>query len=126
MRRVNSSEPPLVSAATLSSAMAAICLVLPFLRLPLGEGDLGVAHAGTIPVEGQIDVLEPLVVVALGVVGAELGAARLLALDRRLDDALGAVEHVAELDGAEDVLVEDRAAIVDVGGRGLFLEALDD
>ena len=53
------------------------------------------------------------VVVALGVVGAELRAARLLALDRRDDRRLGAVEHVAELDRAEHVLVEDRAAVVD-------------
>ena len=40
--------------------------------------------------------------------------------------ALGAVEHVAELERAEDVLVEDRAAVVDVGALGLLLEPLDD
>ena len=39
--------------------------------------------------------------------------------------ALGVVEHVAELDRAEDVLVEDAAAVVDVGGLGLLLEAAD-
>ncbi len=37
------------------------------------------------------------------------------------DDRLGAVEHVAELDRAEHVLVEDRAAVVDVGAPRLLL-----
>ena len=39
---------------------------------------------------------------------------------------LGAVEHVAQLDRAQHVLVEDRAAVVDPGGLRLLLEALDD
>ena len=71
-------------------------------------------------------MLEPLLVVALGEVGAELRAARLLALDRGDDGRLGAVEHVAELDRAQHVLVEDGAAVVDVGRLGLLLEAADD
>ncbi len=60
-------------------------------------------------------MLEPLLVVALGEVGAELRAARLLALDRGDDGRLGAVDHEAELDRAEHVLVEDRPAVVDPG-----------
>ena len=71
-------------------------------------------------------MLEPLVVVALGEVQAELRAARLPPLERADDDALGHVEHVVELDGAEHVLVEDPAAVVDVGRPRLLLEAVDD
>ena len=71
-------------------------------------------------------MLEPHLVVALRVVGAELRAARLLALDRSDDDGLRRVEHVAELEGAEHVLVEDGAAVVDVGSLRLFLEAAHD
>src|SRR5688572_4728314 len=71
-------------------------------------------------------MLEPLVVVALWEVEAELRAARLLALERAGHDALRAVEHVPELDRPEHVLVEDRAAVVDVGALGLALEAADD
>src|SRR4051794_19924976 len=86
-------------------------LVGPLLRLPLGDrhwriGDL----RGVAAVHREVDVLEPLVVVALREVGAELRPARLLALQRADHDALRAVEHVAELDRAQHVLVEDRAA----------------
>ena len=42
------------------------------------------------------------------------------------DDALGAVEHVPQLDRAQHVLVEDRAAVVDAGRLGLLLEPADD
>src|SRR4029079_17977775 len=68
-------------------------------------------------------VLQPLLIIALGEVGPVLGAAALPALQRRDAGALGVVEHVAELDRAEDVLVEDAAAVVDVGGLGLLLES---
>ena len=71
------------------------------------------------------DVLEPLVVVALGEVEAELRPARLLALQRAHDDALGHVEHVPQLDRAQHVLVEDRAAVVDRRDVGLLLEPAD-
>ncbi len=64
-------------------------------------------------------------VVALGEVGAELRAARLLALERRDHGGLRAVDHVAELDRAEHVLVEDRAAVVDPGALGLLAQAPD-
>ena len=75
--------------------------VLPFLGLPLGHGDRRVGDLrGVAAVDRQVDVLEPLVVVALGEVEPELRPARLLALERADDDALRAVEHVAELDRA--------------------------
>ena len=61
-------------------------------------------------------MLEPLLVVSLREVGAVLGAAALRAVQRADAGALGVVEHEAELDRAEHVLVEDRAAVVDVGG----------
>src|SRR5215213_10433556 len=101
--------------------------VLALLGLPLGHGDGRVGDLRRVTaVDRQVDVLEPLVVVALGEVEAELRAARLLALERAGHDALRAVEHVPELDRAEDVLVEDGAAVVDVGRLGLALEAADD
>ena len=62
-------------------------------------------HVRAVPRQG--DVLEPRVVVALGEVEAELRPAGLLALQRAHHDALGHVEHVPELDGAQHVLVED-------------------
>src|SRR3954454_483633 len=98
--------------------------VLPLFGLPLRDrhgrvGDL----RRVVAVAVQVDVLQPLVVVALGVVGAELRPARLLALDRGDDDGLRAVEHVPELDRSENVLVEDRPAIVDVRSLLLLLQA---
>src|SRR3954454_3389491 len=102
-------------------------LVLPLFRLPLRDGHGRVVDLGAVAaVARQGDVLHPLVVVAVGEVGAELRPARLLALDRGDDRALGAVEHVPQLDRAQDVLVEDRALVVDVGRLGLLLEAADD
>ena len=71
----------------------------------------------------QVDVLEPLLVVSLREVGAVLGAAALGALERADAGALGVVEHVAELDRRQDVLVEDAAVVIDVGRFGLLLEA---
>ena len=68
-------------------------------------------------------MLEPLVVVARREIGAELGAPGLGALERGEHDRLGAVDHVAELDRAQHVLVEDGAAIVDPGLRRLLFEA---
>src|SRR3954469_9171223 len=101
--------------------------VSPLLGLPPGHGYGSVVDLRRVPsVDRDGDVLEPLVVVALRVVEPELGAARLLALERAHHDRLGAVEHVAELDRPQHVLVEDRAAVVDVGGAALLLEALDD
>src|SRR3954451_12646365 len=101
-------------------------LVSPLLGLPLRHGYRSVVDLRRVPsVDRDGDVLEPLVVVALRVVEPELGAAGLLALERAHDDGLGAVEHVAELDRAQDVLVEHRAAVVDVGLRRLLLEAAD-
>src|SRR3954451_3915018 len=94
-------------------------LVGALLRLVPRDGHRRVGHLGTVLAERQVDVLEPLVVLALREVETELGAARLLALERSDDDALRRVEHVAELDGAEDVLVEHRAAIVDRRRGGL-------
>src|SRR3954471_15630608 len=100
-------------------------LVRALLRLPLGHGYGSVVNSRRVPaVHRDGDVLEPLVVVSLRVVEPELGAPRLLPLERAGDDRLGAVEHVTELDGAQHVLVEDRAAVVDVGGAALLLEAL--
>ncbi len=52
--------------------------------------------------------------------------ARLLALLSRDDDRLRTVEHVAELDRADHVLVEDRAAVVDRRLGRLLLEPADD
>src|SRR4051794_25375640 len=102
-------------------------LVSTLLGLPLRHGYRSVVDLRRVPsVDRDGDVLEPLVVVALRVVEPELGAARLLALERAHHDRLGAVEHVAELDRPQHVLVEDRAAVVDVGGAALLLEALDD
>src|SRR3954447_10404515 len=98
-------------------------LVLPLFGLPLRDRHGRVADLrGVVAVAVEVDVLEPDVVVALGVVGAELRPARLLALDRGDDDGLRAVEHVPQLDGSENVLVEDGAAIVDVRGPLLLLE----
>ena len=66
-------------------------LVLALLGLPLGDRHRRVLHVGdVVAVAREVDVLEPLVVVALGEVGAVLRAARLLALDRGDDGALGA------------------------------------
>ena len=56
--------------------------VRPFLWLPLCQSDLGVGHLGLVAVGRDVDVLEPLLVVALREVGAVLGAAALLALER--------------------------------------------
>src|SRR4051794_20099335 len=101
-------------------------LVSPLLGLPLGHGYRSVVDLRRVPsVDRDGDVLEPLVVVALGEVEAELRAAGLPALERAHDDGLGAVEHVAQLDRAQDVLVEDGAAVVDVGRRRLLLETAD-
>src|SRR3954452_7881486 len=98
-------------------------LVLPLFGLPLRDRHGRVADLrGGVAVAVEVDVLEPDVVVALGVVRAELRPARLLALDRGDDDGLRAVEHVPQLDGSENVLVEDGAAIVDVRGPLLLLE----
>src|SRR3954451_19359938 len=92
-------------------------LVGPLLRLPLGDCHGRIGDRRRVgPVEREVDVLEPLVVVALREVEAELRAARLLALQRPDDDALRAVEHVAELDRSQDVLIEDRALVVDRRG----------
>src|SRR3954449_2498185 len=107
--------------------MSPVPPVLPLFGLPLRDRHRRVADLRrVVPVAVEIDVLEPLVVVALGIVGAELRAARLLALDGGDDDRLGAVEHVPELDRAEHVLVEDRPAVVDVGGLLLLLQAEHD
>src|SRR3954447_7701645 len=102
-------------------------LVGPLLGLPLGDRHGRVGDSGRVAaVHREVDVLEPLVVVALREVQPELRAARLAALQRGDDDALGAVEHEAELERAQHVLVEDRAAIVDRRAPGLLLEAPDD
>src|SRR5579859_7866896 len=87
--------------------------VLALLWRPLRERHRRIAHLRPLAIEREVDVLEPLLVVALGEVGAVLRSARLLALDRRDNRRLGAVDHEAELERAEDVLVEDRPAIVD-------------
>src|SRR4051794_29631626 len=109
------------------SVYSGIASVRPFLGLPLGEGHRGVGHLGpSAAVGGQGDVLQPFVVVALRIVEAELRAAGLLALQRADDDALRTVEHVPQLDGAEHVLVEDGAAVVDARARGLVLQPPDD
>ena len=63
---------------------------------------------------------------ALREVGSELGAARLLALQRRDHDRLCHIEHVPELDRANHVLVEDPTAVVDHRFRRLFLEPAND
>src|SRR5215212_11695631 len=108
-----------------SSGAASGCIpasVLALLRLPLGHRHRGVADLrGVTAVDGQVDVLEPLVVVALGEVEPELRAARLLALERADHDALRAVEHVPQLDRPEHVLVEDGPAVVDVSALRLAL-----
>src|SRR5215208_5267049 len=101
--------------------------VCPLLGLPLCQRHRRVGHLGrTAAVDGQGDVLEPFGVVALGEVQTELGTARLLALQRADDDALGRIQHVPELDGSQHILVEDRAAVVDAGDLGLLLQAPDD
>src|SRR3954454_18904594 len=57
---------------------AAISLVLPFLGFPAGHRDLGVRHLRRrVAVDLEVDVLQPLVVVALGEVGAVLRATAL-------------------------------------------------
>src|SRR3954453_1201551 len=73
----------------------------------------------------EVGVFEPLGVVALRVVGAVLRAPALLALQRRDAGALGVVEHVPELDCANQILVEDGAVVVDGGGLRLLLESAD-
>ena len=77
-----------------------------------------------VAVEGHVDVLQPLLVVALRVVGAEVRAAALGAVDRRDHGRLRAVQHVSQLDRAEQVLVEDRAVVVDRHPFVLLLQAL--
>src|SRR4051812_18434625 len=91
----------------------AISSVLPFLGLPLRESHVRIRHLRSAAVYPQVDVLQPLVVVAVGEVGAELRATRLRALDRADHDALRVVEHEAQLDRSEQVLVENRALVVD-------------
>src|SRR3954447_14451230 len=51
------------------SVNSGIGLVRPLLGLPLGDRHRGVAELGLVPVAGDVDVLEPVLVVALGVVG---------------------------------------------------------
>src|SRR4051812_2004420 len=69
--------------------VSAAISVLPFLGFPAGHRDLRVRHLGRqVAVDLEVDVLEPLAVVALGEVGAVLRAAALLALQRRGDHAL--------------------------------------
>src|SRR4051794_6393161 len=102
-------------------------LVGPLLRLPLRDRHGRVADSGGVrAVQREVDVLEPLVVVALGEVEPELGPAGLLALQRAHHDALGHVEHVPQLDRPENVLVEHRPAVVDGRGLRLLLEPADD
>src|SRR4051812_22218331 len=104
-----------------------VVLVLTFLGFPLRDRHLGVRQLRRpVAVDRQVDVLEPLVVVALRVVRAVLRAARLLPLERADDDALRVVEHEAELHGAQQVLVEDRALVVDRDRLRLLLQPLDD
>src|SRR3954469_11052674 len=100
--------------------------VLALLGLPLGDRHWRVGDGRLAPVGVDVDVLEPLLVVALREIGAVLSTARLLALHRGDDGRLGHVEHVPELDRAKHVLVEDGAAVVDVGRLGLVLQAVDD
>ena len=72
--------------------------VRPLRRLPLGDRHRRVADLGPVGVAGDVDVLQPLLVVSLGEVGAVLGAAALGSVQRRDAGALRAVEHEAELD----------------------------
>src|SRR5436190_7720924 len=95
------------------------------LRLPLRDRHFGVTDLRALVGAGQVDVLEPFIVVPLRKVRAELRSAALGAVDRTDAGALRAVEHVAELDRAEDVLVEDCPLVVDVAGLVLLLQALD-
>src|SRR4051812_21117580 len=55
-------------------------LVPPLFRLPLRDGDRGVGGLRLVAVLRHDDVLQPLVVFALWIVGAELGTAALPAL----------------------------------------------
>src|SRR3954451_21129321 len=77
--------------------------VLALLRLPLRDRDLGVVDVRPVAVGRHDDVPEPVVVVALGEVGAVVGAAVLLALERGDERRLARVEHEAELEDAERV-----------------------
>src|SRR4051794_447413 len=101
--------------------------VAPLLGLPLRDRHLGPGELWlAVAVRGEVDVPQVLVVVALGEVGAELRPARLLALERPGDDALGHVEHVPQFEDREHVLVEHRAAVVDPGALGLLAKPADD
>src|SRR5207253_2583457 len=67
--------------------------VFPHFGLPARDRDRRVGQLRLAVLAARdIDVLQPLLVVAVGVVEAELRAARLLALDRRCDGRLRAVE----------------------------------
>src|SRR5262249_17251063 len=118
-------SPDCGSKRRIFSVYSGIGSVSPFFRLPARDRHFRVAHLGLPAVHGDVDVLKPLVVVALREVGAELRSARLLSLQRGDHDRFGHIEHVSQLDRADYVLVEDRAAVVDRGVRRLFLQALD-
>src|ERR1035441_8486740 len=101
--------------------------VAPFLGLPTRNRDRRVAHLWHIGAVGRdVDVLEPLGVVALREVGAELGSAGFCSLLGGDDDRLGNIEHVAQLDRADHILVEDRPVVVDHRVGSLLLELPDD
>ena len=62
-------------------------------------------------------MLEPVLVVAGGVVGARVRAARLRARERADRGGQGHVEHALELDGADHVEVEDAARVAQADAR---------
>ena len=70
-------------------------------------------------------MLEPVFVVSLGVVGAGVGAAALLANDCAGDDGLGAIEHEPQLEVGYQVVVEDFSFVAN-GGFGVALLELDE
>src|SRR5579875_865007 len=74
-------------------------LVLPFLGLPARDRHRRVADLGlAVVAERDVNVLEPVLIVTLGKIGARLRPARLLALLGGDHDRLRAVEHEAQLE----------------------------
>src|SRR5438445_1538996 len=86
--------------------------VLPLGRRPTSDAHVRVFHAGSLrPGEGEA-VLQIMLVVPFGVIPASMRSARLPTLQGRNDHGLRDIEHVAELQGADEFGVESPVAVV--------------
>src|SRR5215470_12011899 len=99
-----------------------IPLVFTLLRRPLGDRDWEIADRGLSIAQRDEDVLEPIRVVALGMIGARLRAAALFAIDRADDRRLGAIEHIADFERERERLIVDASFVEHGDGLVAFLE----